>query len=240
MAVYLITGASSGIGKNIARTAIKRGHVVFGLARRKNLLDALEKELGDKFTGIVCDVTDKKVVHDVCESLPALPDVCILNAGVGEFDASDCFDVSVHERVMAVNYFGALYFIHELFPKFVERKSGTFAGVASLAAHGGLPMGIAYCASKAALSNGIEAMRVTYRTQGIRFVTVHPGFVRTPMTEVNDFPMPFAWTAEKAGEYILNGIEKGKWDISFPWPIRLSIGLGRLLPKGLYRAMVKG
>ena len=144
MANYLITGASSGIGRAMCRQTVQQGHTVYGVARRAEVLAEMQNELGVRFVPFPADVSDHAQVAEVCKRLPALPDIAILNAGVGIFDNRTSLDVTVHERTYAVNYFGVLNFIHELMPRFLERGHGTFVGVSSLAAYRGMPQGIAY------------------------------------------------------------------------------------------------
>jgi NAD(P)-dependent dehydrogenase (short-subunit alcohol dehydrogenase family) len=239
---YLITGASSGIGEQLVREAVTRGHTVYGAARRREKLEELKSELGGMFAPLVLDVADKQAVRTACDGLAILPDVVVLDAGLGDADAKKEFDIGVHERLFAVNYFGALHFVDALFGRFVERGSGTFAAVSSLAGYRGLPGTAAYCASKAAVSVAFESMRCTYpfsRT-GVRFITVHPGFVDTPMTSVNKFKMPFLWTPKKAARWILDGIECGKPHINFPWPMWLLLTLTRLVPPRIYARLMAG
>lgn len=238
MAVYLITGASSGIGAEMCRETIARGNKVYGLARRKNLLDQMHEKWGEMFTPLVCDVTDQEAVKNICAALPELPDVVILNAGIGTPDSKTEVDVSHNRRIMEVNYFGALYFIDALFLRFVERKSGAFVGISSIAAYRALPVGSAYCAGKAALSSALESMRITYWHTGVRFITVHPGFVDTPIIQGKDFSKPFMWSPDRAAKTILDGVEKGKLNIVFPLIMRMSAAIYRMLPARLYRRLM--
>jgi len=129
MAVYLITGASSGIGLEMTRLAVARGHKVYALARRIDLLREEAARLGELMQPVECDVTDRARVHEVCASLPELPDVALLNAGLGAFGDKDTFNRDSYERVFAVNYFGALNFIGEFYEPFVKRGRGVFVGV---------------------------------------------------------------------------------------------------------------
>ncbi len=239
MAVYLVTGASSGIGWELASQAVARGHRVFGLARREDKLAELAKELGEAFTPVVCDVTDRESVARAVKSLPELPDVAFLNAGIGELDDRKAFRADVHERTFKVNYFGVLYMVEALFEPMAARGHGVFAVTSSLAGYRGLPNGCAYSASKAAISTAFEGFRLTYRKQGLRFVNIHPGFITTPMTEDAKHPMPFLMTAEKAARRILSGVESGKWNVNFPWPMHVAVGMARLLPSSVYRYFVK-
>ncbi len=238
MAVYLITGASSGIGEQMARLAVKRGHRVFALARRIDRLEILREDLGEMLVPIACDVTDKARVKEICDGLNELPDVVFLNAGYGLMDSHKAFDIELHERTFAINYFGVLHFVAALFERMKERGSGTFVATSSLAAYRGLPDSAAYGSSKAAISSAFEAMRLTYGRAGLQFLTVHPGFIDTPMTQGNKHPMPFLYTAEKAARCILDGAERGKLNINFPLPMWLGMVILRLLPPKLYRKLV--
>lgn len=236
MAVYLITGASSGIGEELSRQAVAAGHTVYGAARRAEALGKLGSALGTAFTPVVLDVTDKKAVNAACLSLSVLPDVVVLNAGVGENESRNAFDASVHERTFTVNYFGAIYIVEALLPAFMKRGAGAFVAISSLAAYRGLPLGGAYGASKAALTTAFESMRVTYGWSGVRFVTVHPGFVDTPIQ--NGAKLPFMWPVSKAARRILHGIDHGRRDITFPWIIRLAMLALVHMPAWLYERVM--
>ena len=236
---YLITGASSGMGYHMTRLSIQRGHRVYGVARRESILADMEEKLGKRFTAIRCDVTDRQRVSQVCAALPTLPDVAILNAGQGIRKPEAVFALEDYRHMAEVNYFGALHWIEALLPSFVERGSGVIAGVSSLAGYRGLPKAGHYCASKAALSAALESLRLTYADRGVRFMTIHPGFVDTPMTRGMSFPMPLIWSAEKAADFIVRQIERGGSNIAFPLPLRFMSAVGRLLPGGLYQRIVK-
>lgn len=239
MTTYLITGASSGMGYHMTRLSIQRGHRVYGVARRESILADMEEKLGKRFTAIRCDVTDRQRVSQVCAALPTLPDVAILNAGQGIRKPEAVFALEDYRHMAEVNYFGALHWIEALLPSFVERGSGVIAGVSSLAGYRGLPKAGHYCASKAALSAALESLRLTYADRGVRFMTIHPGFVDTPMTRGMSFPMPLIWSAEKAADFIVRQIERGGSNIAFPLPLRFMSAVGRLLPGGLYQRIVK-
>ena len=239
MAIYLITGASSGIGAAMTRLLCERGQTVYGLARRMDVLNETAMRYPGRFLAFACDVTQSADVKAVCAQLPQVPDVAILNAGIGDFDPPEAINLAVHERTFATNYFGALHIMAELYPRMAQRGSGKFVAMSSLAAYRGLPGAAAYCASKAAVSVLMESFRVTYgEKSGIDFLTVHPGFVATPMTSKNKDKMPFLWSAEKAANYILAGIERNRLTINFPLPMRIGMGFLRFLPAGFYRRVV--
>jgi NAD(P)-dependent dehydrogenase (short-subunit alcohol dehydrogenase family) len=236
---YLITGASSGIGEAIARVLVARGDSVYGLARGKDELDRIAGELGERFLPFKCDVTDEKQVANVCGELPELPDVAILNAGIPIMEMPGTVSLEDHQKLFAVNYFGAVAIIDALMPAFVKRKSGTFVGMSSLAAYRGLPNGALYSASKAALSAAMESMRLTHHRTGVEFLVVHPGFVNTPINQIHDRPMPFLWSPEKAAKHIVKRIDAGKLNTVFPWPMRLLVAYARTIPSPIYRLFMK-
>ncbi len=236
MALYFITGCSSGIGEAVAREAVKRGHKVIGAARRTELLEKLRGELGENFVPVALDVSDKEKVKAVADSMTELPDVVIMNAGVGILDDAETFKREVHDRTFAVNYFGALNVVEALFDRMKERGRGTFVATSSLAGYRGMPLSAAYSASKAAITAAFEGMRLTYGPwSGLKFLVIHPGFVDTPMTKQNKHPMPFMWQPDKAARYILDGVEEGRMHINFPFPTWLACFAAQVMPpKMLY------
>jgi short-subunit dehydrogenase len=238
----IITGASSGIGAEMARELARRGYAVALLARRADLLQELAKQLPNA-VAVPCDVTDEAAVMSAVRAgeraLGGPFDVAIANAGVGVtgYAAKDVSDV---ERMMQVNYFGMLYLFHAVIPGMIERRSGRFAGIASIAGLRGLPTSSGYSASKAAMQAFLEAVRVELAPFGIRVTTVNPGFIATPMTEKNKFRMPFLMNADKAARIIIDGIERGARVVEFPWPMSLVMRFGRLLPAAVYDRVIGG
>src|SRR5712691_6684743 len=232
----IITGASSGIGAEMARELARRGYAVALLARRADLLQELAKQMPNA-VALPCDVTDKAAVSSAVrageKALGGPFDVAIANAGVGVTGYA-AKDVSDAVRMMQVNYFGMLHLFHAVIPGMVERRSGRFAGIASLAGLRGLPTSSGYSASKAAMQAFLEAARVELAPFGIRITTVNPGFIATPMTEKNNFKMPFLMNAERAAKIIVDGIERGARVVEFPAPMSVAMRLGRILPAWMY------
>lgn len=235
MPLYLVTGASSGIGEALCRELVRRGQRVIGIARRAERLQEIASELAapSLFVPLPCDVSRRDELRSALDALTEVPDCVILCAGLGQFDSRKAFDATLHERTFATNYFGPIWAVEALLQRFFDRGSGTFVAVSSLAAWHGSPKSIAYSASKAALSSAFESMRLTWSRSPIRFVRVHPGFVKTPMTSVNGY-MPFLLEPGQAARIILAGIEGGKKDINFPWQMALLFSLVRWLPDSLY------
>lgn len=234
----IITGASSGIGLALARELARRGHALALVARRAELLTAAVAEIGPNAVAIACDVTDKdavrKAVRDAEERLGGPFDLAIANAGVSIPGHATKFKLDEAEQIIRVNYLGMLYLFDAVIPSMVERKTGRFAGVASLAGLRGLPAAGPYSASKAAMQAFLEAARVELQPYGVGVTIVNPGFVATPMTEKNRFRMPFLWTPEKAARVIAQGLDAGRRVVEFPWQMSRLMRLTRLLPDALY------
>src|SRR2546428_778249 len=238
----IITGASSGIGAEMAREMARRGYAVALLARRADLLQGLAKKLPNA-VALPCDVTDEAAVTSAVrageKALGGPFDMAIANAGVGVTGYA-AKDVSDAERMMQVNYFGMLHLFHAVIPGMVERRSGRFAGIASIAGLRGLPTSSGYSASKAAMQAFLEAARVGLAPFGIRVTTGNPGFIATAMTAKNKFRLPFLMKADKAARIIVDGIERGARVVEFPRPMSLFMRFARLLPAAIYDRVMSG
>lgn len=239
-----ITGASQGIGKELAKLySAKTNNVV--LAARN--LQALE-EIADKFKNkgnvhiVSCDVSDKiqcKAAYDFAVEKLGHIDMAILNAGISGSESFTDFTSEHFKQIFDINVFGVVHFLELLLPEMLIRQEGTIVGVSSLADSRGMPGSGAYCASKAALSHILEAARAELNRKNIRIVTVRPGFVRTNMTAKNDFKMPFLMDVDKAAEIIYTGIENGKKRIDFPLPTAISSNLGKIIPGAIFDMFAK-
>jgi len=233
----IITGASSGIGEAMAREFSRRGYALALLARRADLLDKLASELPNAIP-IPCDVTDAAAVRDAVTRAGEIS-VAVANAGVGTTGWA-AKSVSEAERMMRVNYFGMLYLFDAVIPQMMERRSGHFAGIASIAGLRGFPTASGYSASKAAMQAFLESARVELAPFGIRVTTVNPGFIATAMTEKNTFKMPFLMTTERAAKIIVDGIERGARIVEFPWQMSALTRFSRALPAWITDRMMGG
>ncbi|HVR38132.1 MAG TPA: SDR family NAD(P)-dependent oxidoreductase [Thermoanaerobaculia bacterium] len=243
----LITGASSGIGLELARELARRGWDLALLARRGDLLDDLARELaarGTQAVALECDVTDGAAVRDAVrrgtEALGGPFDLAIANAGVGISSHATKFNIADSELMIRVNVLGMLYLFDAVIPSMIERRSGRFAGIASIAGLRGLPTSAVYSASKAAMQTFLEASRVELAPYGVGVTTINPGFIATPMTEKNRFKMPFLMQAGESAVLIADALERGDRVFEFPKPMSLLMRFARLIPDAIFDRATMG
>lgn len=238
--IVWITGASGGLGRAVARQYADAGHTVCASARRADQLAELTDECRD-LAGVVrtfaLDVTDPSAVarcaQDILSSV-GVPDLTILNAGAHAPNSVRHFDREVFKHLMEVNYLGTVNCLQEIVPVCLGRRSGHIAVVASVAGYRGLPNASAYGATKAAVINLCEAMQPELKKEGVRLSIVNPGFVRTPMTDKNEFPMPFLMEVEDAARSMIRGLEKNYFETTFPRRFTWLVKFLRLLPVNIY------
>jgi short-subunit dehydrogenase len=238
--VILITGASTGIGKELAKQLSGINCSLLLLARRSELLDELRSQLISGKANIniyKCDVADpdevRKVFKEIREHFTKV-DIAILNAGVGSKSSTEDYYYETAKKTFDVNVLGIVNCVENLLPDFIRRKDGMIIGVSSLADSRGWQGSGFYCASKAAATILLENLRVELQPFKVKVLTVKPGFVETPMTAKNKFPMPFLINAEKAAKIIIKGIKKEKRIIQFPFPTVLGAKLMRIVPEFLF------
>lgn len=235
--VWLI-GASSGIGEATARLLMQRGAHVALTSRNRDALAALG--VGRAHIA-VADVTDRASLaaafDDVRAHLGDI-DVAIVNAGTHQPVRAWELDGAVAEKLVQVNLIGAMNATALVAPYFSERRAGRLVLTASVAGYGGLPTGLVYGATKAALINFAETLYLDLAPRGVAVHLVNPGFVKTPLTDLNDFKMPALISADEAALEILAGIERGDFDIHFPKRFTRVLKLMKLLPYRLYFPLV--
>lgn len=237
-----ITGASSGIGLALAERMIRDGWTVAGSARSEDALAALAEKHPGKFFGYPLDVTDetaaKKTVSRIREERGGL-DMAVLAAGTHlPFDVED-FKVETFRTLIEINLIGVVNCLAAVVPGFIAARRGHVAVVSSVAGYGGLPTAAAYGATKAALINMTESLKFDLDRHNVKTQLVCPGFVRTPLTDKNPFPMPFLMEPEDAAEAFYQGLKSDRFEITFPK--RFAVILKRLnsLPYSLYFRLVK-
>jgi short-subunit dehydrogenase len=238
----IITGASSGIGEALARELAARGWEIALLARRADLLESLSHDLKTQSIALPCDVTDADAVREAVrrgeEALGGPFDLAIANAGVGIPSHATKFNLADAELMLRVNVLGMFNLFDAVIPSMIERRSGRFAGVASIAGLRGLPTTSVYSATKAAMQAFLEASRVELAPYGVGVTMINPGFVITAMTDKNRFKMPFLMKVGDAARVIADGLDRGKAVIEFPRPMSMFMRTARLIPNALWDRMV--
>ena len=233
----LITGASTGIGRELAIQFAKKNNTLYLIARRKELLEQLVAELpGDQHVIFTCDVSLEQDIAKVCETIInelTVPDCIIFNAGMS--NGFDCFDIDMKKikYLYEVNLFNTFHFLKYFLPKMKDKKS-IIAFTGSLAGYRGMPKAAPYSSSKAALMTLVSSLRIDLYKTPIKLSLISPGFVKTPMTDKNKYPMPFMISVEKAAKIIINGLEKEKFEIHFPLRFSFIAKLGKILPERFY------
>jgi short-subunit dehydrogenase len=233
----LVTGASSGIGATMATALARRGAHVGLMARREAELSEVASRVeaaGGKAAIAPTDVTDAQAVATALAQLETeLGPVygLIANAGVGEQTRKPEIRLDRDVRTISVNVLGVIHALAAAQPGMMEREEGFLSAVSSLAAWISIPGGNAYGASKAAVTSYMKALRPQMKPYGISVTTIHPGFVATPMTEGNRNPMPFLVDADRAGEVIVRGLERGKRNVNFPGPMVAIVKMARFAPE---------
>jgi short-subunit dehydrogenase len=244
MSTTLITGASSGIGRSLARRIAAHGESVALVARRKPLLDTLVNEIvesGGTACAIECDVTRKEdvvaAVHEAQRMFGPI-DRLIANAGGGEPTFVESFSASSIAQVIALNVLGTANCIEAVLPSMIERRAGHIVATGSLASYRGLPTAAAYSASKAALTNLMESLRIDLKPLGIDVTLVLPGFVRTKPSRKKKRLLEM--DLEDATERIHRAIQKRKRYYAFPKSLALLLTVLRLLPATAYDRLLAG
>ncbi|MDK9688581.1 SDR family NAD(P)-dependent oxidoreductase [Halomonas sp. LC1] len=236
-----LTGATSGIGEALAKQLIEQGHRVVLSARNEEALHKL-CDGHDNAYPLPLDVSDHQAVlaagEQIREWLGAL-DVALFNAGTCEYLDARHFDMALVERVFTPNLFGTLYGVDAALPLLraarKEGKPARLAATSSASAYLPLPRAEAYGASKAAVSYFLESLRLDLHQEGIDVSLIHPGFVKTPLTDRNDFPMPMQVTADEAAKSIIAGLAKGRLDVHFPRRFTYIVKCLGILPPALRR-----
>ena len=237
-----ITGASSGIGRALATAYLARGWRVALIGRRAGPMRALAaRHAGaDRCRIWLADVTDPPAIRDVAERCIAewgLPEVVIANAGVSAgIDPADAGDVDVLARLLATNVTGVAASLQPFIEPMRARGHGRLVVVASVAGFRGLAGQAGYGASKAAAIRYAESLRADLRGSGVRVVSRCPGFIDTPMTRANPFPMPFLMSADAFARQALRAIDTGARNRVIPRPMAVLAWLMRVLPESWLHA----
>jgi short-subunit dehydrogenase len=224
--VVIITGASSGIGAELARLYAKAGDLLGLIARRESALIALQQELMNDYgcdsrIGI-CDVSDQSAIFDVIATLIAdfgRVDILIANAGISVPSPAYKANAAYLTDTIETNVLGAGYAAYAVIPTMIRQKAGHIAVISSLAGYRGLPEAGAYCASKAAVNALFESMRLDLKRFCISVSIIRPGFIQSAITDRNNFYMPFLQETRVGCQKIFKALERHQKIIAFPWPL---------------------
>ncbi|HEX9885971.1 MAG TPA: SDR family NAD(P)-dependent oxidoreductase [Longimicrobiales bacterium] len=241
--VAFVTGASSGLGRGLALRLARDGYAVGLAARRREVLERLAGEIragGGAAAACPCDVSRHDQVREavaVCVAGLGAVDLLVCCAGVGEVTDARELSVDVVERAMRVNFLGSVHAVAEVLPGMLERGSGHLVGIGSQAGYGGLLKGSAYSASKGALHNFFESVRLDLRGTPVDVTFITPGWVRTPLTDRNLHRMPFLMELDDAVERMARAIRLRKPLLTFPRPLSTLVWIGQVFPARLYDAL---
>lgn len=236
--VVWITGASGGIGKALAQRFAKAGFRVAASARDAEALAELAAASGGRIEAVPLDVTDAEAMRQAAARLAPIA-LAVFNAGTHVPMGAADFSAETLKRLFGVNLFGVAHGVEAVLPDMLRRRAGKLAIVASVAGYGGLPTAVAYGASKAALINMAEGLKLELTGSGVALALVCPGFVDTPLTEKNDFPMPFLMPVEKAAERMFQGLLGDAFEITFPRRFTWMLKAINLLPYPLYFPLMR-
>ena len=240
--VIWITGASTGIGKALAIKFSQNGWKVAISARREALLNEIASENKNIFA-FPFDVTDKEKCNSTFNLIKNKfdnIDLCVFSTGTWDPKKEKEIDVEQIENVMKINFFGTLNCIKSVESYFKTRGYGQISIVSSIAGYRGLPNSTGYGPSKSALNNLAESLYFDFKRHGVRVSLISPGFIKTPITDKNDFKMPFLKSPEFAAEKIYNGLVNSKsFEIDFPKQLTITLKLLKILPIKLYFKIVE-
>jgi len=240
--VIWITGASSGIGRALAIKFANEGWTVAASARRENLLQDLNK-INENIHPFPLDVTSvdqcKTVFKNIVEKFKNI-EISIFGTGIHDPKSEKEFNLDKIRKIMEVNYFGTMNSINSIYDYYNDKKRGQISIISSVAGYRGLPAAGAYCASKSALTSFAESLHFEMKRKNVRVSLVSPGFIKTPMTDQNDFSMPMIKSPEFAAEQIYIGlIKKKSFEIHFPKAFTFIMKILRILPNNIYFKLVE-
>ena len=236
-----ITGGSTGIGKALAIKFATEGWNVAVSARRAELLNELT--IANKnIHSFPLDVTDIKQCKEVFKNITDKFDdinICIFGTGMHDPNSEKNFDLDKIRKIMEVNFFGVMNSVNSIYKYFSEKKNGQISIISSVAGYRGLPAAGAYCASKSALTSFTESLHFDMKRKNVRVSLISPGFIKTPMTDKNEFPMPFIRSAEFAANKIFIGLtKKNNFEIHFPKIFTYMMKIIQILPNSLYFGII--
>ena len=240
--VIWITGGSSGIGKALAYKFANEGWQVALSARREELLNEISKSNNNihSFPLDVLDVEKCKEVFNKIVSKFENIDIAVFSTGIHDPNSERKINLESIRKIMETNFFGTMNSINSVYNYFKDKKSGHISIVSSVAGYRGLPMAGAYCASKSALISYAESLYFEMKRFNVRVSVINPGFIKTPMTDQNPFPMPMIESPEFAAEEMFKGLTKSKsFEIHFPKKFTFIMKILKIMPNWLYLKLIK-
>ncbi len=240
----LITGATSGLGRGLALQYASSATTLGLVARRGELLEQLAEELKSRgarpllYPADVCETGAMKDVIGEFQKQAGGIDLCIANAGLGEGRPRERFDPSKVARVLETNVIGLSNTLLPSLQVMRAQNSGVLVGIASIAAFRALPGSLAYSASKSAVLTFMEGLQLELSETPIHAMAICPGFIRTPLTERNNFSMPFLMDCEHACKLMQQAIERRRRRYVFPLPMAVAAQLARLAPQSILRLLL--
>lgn len=242
MTVVWCTGAGKGIGRAVVKRLALDGARIAASSRTLEDLESLAAETGGAARPYPLDVTDEAEVREAVAAIEAdmgRLDLALLNAGTHTPLTAANFDVATVRRIMETNFMGTVNPLAAVMPRFIDRRAGHIAIVASIAGYRGLPSASAYGASKSALITMCEALKPELDHYGVKLTLINPGFVKTPLTDRNTFRMPFLMDVDDAAERIVAGLQSKRFEVTFPKRFTWGLKLARCLPYALYFALTR-
>ena len=233
-----IIGASSGIGRALAIELAHEGHQLILSARRESLLNELNEKLNGAHDVIPFDVTDEIRLNRVIEQIGDIDSLIYMS---GEYDPNpvERIDLDAARKIIEVNLYSPIALTKKILPRFIQRQRGQIVYCASVSGYRGLPKGQPYSSTKAAIINFAESLRCETAGQGIDVKIISPGFVETPMTGKNEFPMPMMISPETAAKAIAKGLSSNRFEIHMPKRFTYFTKLLQILPHWLYFQIAK-
>jgi len=237
-----ITGASSGIGRALALKFAKEGWQVAASARRRNLLEEISRS-NENISTFPLDVTDsekcKEVFNQIKEKYKNI-EISVFCTGIHDPKSEKELNLDKIRKIMEVNFFGTINSINAVYNYYKEKKSGQISIMSSVAGYRGLPAAGAYCASKSALTSFAESLCFDLKRKNVRVSVISPGFIKTPMTDQNEFPMPMIKSPDFAAEQIFKGLtKKNGFEIHFPKTFTSIMKVLQIMPNSIYFNLVE-
>ena len=240
--VIWITGGSSGIGKALAYKFANEGWQVALSARREELLNEISRS-NNNIHSFPLDVLDiekcKEVFNKIVNKFENI-DIAVFSTGIHDPNSERKLNLESIRKIMETNFFGTINSVNSVYNYFKDKNSGHISIVSSVAGYRGLPMAGAYCASKSALISYAESLYFEMKRFNVRVSVVNPGFIKTPMTDQNPFPMPMIVSAEFAAEEMFKGLTKSNsFEIHFPKKFTFIMKILKIMPNWLYLKLIK-